>query len=124
MSLYEQLGGADAIDAVVEEFYRRVLADDRISAFFDGVDMSAQAAKQKAFITMALGGPNNYTGQDMAQGHAALVERGLDDSHVDAVIENLDAVLGDVGVGSDERATVKGALEGLRDAVLNRASCS
>lgn len=119
-SLYEKLGGGDAIDAAVEEFYRRMLADDRVSRFFDGVDMTVQAAKQKAFITMALGGPNNYSGQDMARGHAHLVEKGLDDSHVDVVIEQLDGVLADLGVGEDDRGTVRASLEGLRAAVLNR----
>ncbi|MEZ6196121.1 MAG: group 1 truncated hemoglobin [Planctomycetota bacterium] len=53
----------------VEEFYRRMLADERVARFFDGVDMTRQAAKQKAFIAMATGGPNNYTGKDMADGH-------------------------------------------------------
>ena len=38
-------------------FYRKVLADERISRFFDDVDMERQAAKQKAFLTMVTSGP-------------------------------------------------------------------
>jgi len=51
-TLYGRLGGAPAVDATVDIFYRKVLADTRINRFFDTVDMEAQAAKQKAFLTM------------------------------------------------------------------------
>ena len=76
MGLYEEIGGAAAVDAAVDIFYRKVLKDQRISRFFTGVDMAKQAAKQKAFLTMAFGGPNNYTGLDMRKGHAHLVKAG------------------------------------------------
>ena len=92
-SLYEQIGGDAAVNAAVDVFYRKVLSDDRINQFFEGVDMEKQAAKQKAFLTMAFGGPHNYTGKAMREGHAHLVERGLNDSHFDAVMENLGATL-------------------------------
>src|SRR5687767_4017886 len=86
-TLFNQLGGAAAVDAAVDIFYRKVLIDDRVSHFFDAVDMDRQRAKQKAFLTMAFGGPNNYAGRDLRTGHAHLVTMGLDDSHVNAVIE-------------------------------------
>ncbi|HFE39386.1 MAG TPA: group 1 truncated hemoglobin, partial [Gammaproteobacteria bacterium] len=90
-TLFEKIGGEPAVDAAVDIFYRKVLADDRINSFFEGVDMEKQAAKQKAFLTMAFGGPNNYTGEDMRKGHAHLVAKGLNASHFDAVIENIGA---------------------------------
>ncbi|HUV99502.1 MAG TPA: group 1 truncated hemoglobin, partial [Gallionella sp.] len=89
MSLYAEIGGEAAVNAAVDIFYRKVLKDDRIKRFFDGVDMDKQAAKQKAFLTMAFGGPHNYTGMDMRKGHAHLVKMGLNDSHFDAVVEDL-----------------------------------
>ena len=92
-TLYERIGGEPAVNAAVDIFYRKVLNDYRINRFFDGVDMEKQAAKQKAFLTMAFGGPHNYTGEDMRKGHAHLVKMGLDDSHFDAVVENLGATL-------------------------------
>lgn len=119
-SLFEQLGGVAAVDAAVDIFYRKVLSDDRINGFFDGVDMDKQAAKQKAFLTMAFGGPHNYTGLDMHRGHAHLVERGLNDSHVDAVIENLGATLKELGVKDELIARVAAIAESTRDDVLGR----
>lgn len=120
-TLYEKLGGSAAVDAAVDKFYRRVLADDRIAHFFDGVDMDKQAAKQKSFLTMAFGGPNNYTALDMKTGHAHLVERGLNDDHFNAVVENLGATLKDMGVGDDLIAEVAATAETTREDVLGRS---
>ena len=108
------------MDAAVDRFYRKVLADDRINAFFEGVDMDRQAAKQKAFLTMVFGGPNNYTGEDMRRGHAHLVARGLNDSHFDAVVENLGGTLRDMGVAEPLIQQVAALAETTRADVLGR----
>ena len=120
MSLYEKLGGADAVNAAVDIFYRKVLTDDRVSRFFEDVDMNKQVAKQKAFLTMVFGGPNSYTGLDMREGHKHLVAMGLDDSHVDAIIELLGGTLKELGVGDEEISQVAAIAESVRDDVLNR----
>ena len=57
-NLYERIGGQAAVDAAVDIFYRKVLTDNRVNEFFDGVDMEGQINKQKGFLTMAFGGPN------------------------------------------------------------------
>lgn len=119
-TLFDRLGGEAAVNAAVDIFYRKVLADDRISRFFEGVDMDKQAAKQKAFLTMAFGGPNNYTGEDMRKGHAHLVEQGLNDSHFDAVVENLGATLKELGVSDDLIGEVAAVAETTRNDVLGK----
>ena len=119
-TLYERLGGAAAIDQAVDIFYRKVLTDERINGFFDDVDMERQANKQKAFLTMVFGGPNQYTGQDMREGHRHLVARGLNDSHVDAVIEHLGSTLAELGADPADIAQVAAIANGARDDVLNR----
>lgn len=93
MSLYESLGGEAAVNAAVDIFYRKVLADDTISRFFDDVDMERQAAKQKAFLTYAFGGPNQYTGKAMRDAHAPLVAQGLNEEHFGAVARHLQETL-------------------------------
>ncbi len=119
-SVYERIGGDAAVNAAVDLFYRKVLADDRINGFFDGTDMEKQAAKQKAFLTMALGGPNNYTGEDMRKGHAHLVEKGLNDSHFDAVMEHLGATLKELGVPDDLIGEAAAIAESTRNDVLGK----
>lgn len=119
-SLYDRIGGDAAVNAAVDIFYRKVLADDRINDFFDGVDMDQQAAKQKAFLTFAFGGPNNYSGKDMRDGHAHLVQRGLNDTHFDAVMENLGATLKELNVPDELIAEAAAIAESTRNDVLGR----
>jgi hemoglobin len=119
-SIYERIGGEPAVNAAVDIFYRKVLSDYRINRFFDDVDMEKQAAKQKAFLTMAFGGPHNYTGEDMRKGHAHLVKMGLDDSHFDAVVENLGATLKELNVPQELINEVVAICETTRNDVLGR----
>lgn len=119
-SLYEQLGGEAAVDAAVDVFYRKVLTDDRVSHFFDDVDMDRQIAKQRSFLTMVFGGPVAYTGKDMRAGHAHLIERGLNDSHFDAVLELLAESLREVGAPENLIAQVAATAQSTRADVLNR----
>lgn len=120
-SLYEQIGGEAAVNAAVDIFYRKVLEDYRINRFFDHTDIEKQAAKQKAFLTMAFGGPNNYNGADMRQAHAHLVKKlGLDDSHFDAVMEQLGATLQELNVPQELIAQAAAIAESTRNDVLGR----
>jgi hemoglobin len=119
-TLFDKLGGEAAVNAAVDIFYRKVLADYRINRFFDNVDMEKQAAKQKAFLTMAFGGPHNYTGEDMRKGHEHLVKMGLDDSHFDAVMEHLIATVTELNAPQDLIDQVAAIAESTRNDVLGR----
>lgn len=119
-TLFERIGGTAAVKAAVDIFYDKVVADPRIAHFFEGVDMKAQRAKQLAFLIMAFGGPRAYSGVDMRRAHAQLVLNGLNDSHFDAVVENLAQTLVELGVGAAEIAEVGAIAESVRDDVLGR----
>lgn len=119
-TVYDQLGGAAAIDAAVDIFYRKVLSDDHIARFFEGIDMQDQAAKQRAFLTMVTGGPHHYSGRDMRKAHARLVGMGLDDSHFDHVVKHLGDTLAELGVSAALIGTVAGVAESTRADVLGR----
>jgi len=116
-TLYEKYGGEAAVTAVVEEFYKRNLSDDRVKHIWATTDMDKLKAHQNAFVSKALGGPDNYAGRDMREAHAHLA---LTDEHFDAVVENLSAAMSVCGVSDEDISTVCGLLEPLRDACLNR----
>ncbi len=116
-SLFDDLGGAGAIDAAVDIFYRKVLVDDRISHFFDTVDMASQHAKQKAFMTMAFGGPNHYSGKDMREAHKHM---NLTDEHFMAVAECLIATLQELSVPQEKIDEVVAVCLSVKDDVLNK----
>jgi hemoglobin len=119
-TLYERIGGEAAVNAAVDVFYRKVLEDYRINRFFGNADMEKQSAKQKAFFTMAFGGPNNYTGTDMRTAHARFVSMGLNDSHFDAVMENFTATLNELNVPADLIAEAVVIAESTRADVLGK----
>lgn len=116
MSLYEEIGGGEAIEAALEVFYEKVMDDPRVSVFFDGLDVGRIKRKQKAFLSMAFGGPKQYDGRTLRAAHHRAVESGLNEpvyevfmGHFRSTLEELDvpeAKIGEImaiaGTGRDD----------------------
>ncbi|RBP46455.1 truncated hemoglobin YjbI [Roseimicrobium gellanilyticum] len=117
-SLYQKLGGKAAIDAAVELFYVKVLADKRVNYFFEDINMNKQKRKQKEFLSAALGGPIPYVGKDLRSAHESL--GGLNDTHFDAIAEHLQATLTELKVDPQLIGQAMAIVGSTRDAVLNR----
>jgi hemoglobin len=58
MTLFEKLGGEQAVSAVVDKFYELMLQDSRVSHFYQGINLGLLKCRQKQFITLVTGGPN------------------------------------------------------------------
>jgi len=120
-SLYERIGGEAAVNAAVDLFYEKVLADPLLIPFFEGTDMVRQRGHQKLFLTFAFGGAPGYPGRSMREGHAHLVkEKGMSDIHFDAVMGHLGAALTELSVPADLIAEAAAIAESTRNDVLNR----
>lgn len=117
-SLYEEAGGAPAVDVAVGAFYRKVLTDPAINHFFDGVDRKRLNAKQKAFLSTIMGGPGAYDGTDMRAAHAHLVKRGMTDAHFDTLVRHLTDTLAELRFPAAAATKVLAAVAGLRNDVL------
>jgi hemoglobin len=89
-TIYEQIGGHEALETVVGDFYDRVLADPELAGFFTGTNMSRLKGKQVEFFAAALGGPEPYTGAPMRQVHQG---RGITMHHFELVAKHLAAAL-------------------------------
>ncbi len=72
------------------------------------------------FLTMAFGGPNNYTGKDMRSAHSKLVSAGLNDRHFDAVMEHLGATLKELKVPQNLIEEAAAIAESTRKDVLGK----
>jgi len=118
-SIYQRIGGEAAVNAAVDIFYRKVLQDEKINGYFDDTDMDAQREKQKAFLNMVFGGPNEYTGKDLRTAHAKLVEQGMNGSHFDAVAGHLRETLNELGVPENLVGEIMATAASTRDEVLN-----
>lgn len=114
--LYERIGGEEAIEAAVEEFYDRVLADDRLAPFFDDADLGSLKAHQRAFLATATGGPAEYDGEEMEAAHAHL---DVADDDFDRVATHLAETLSDLGVAEADVTAVGEVVESLRDDIVS-----
>jgi hemoglobin len=99
-SLYERLGGHEAIVAVVDDFVARIAADKRINHFFAKSDATRVKAKLVEQICAGAGGPCTYTGRDMKSVHAG---RGIGEKDWDAMIQDLEKTLAKFKVPRRER---------------------
>ena len=68
-SLYERLGGADAINAVVEGMYVKIFADPDLEDFFRKTNKDRQKEMQRQFLTYLTGGAAEYHGKSMKEAH-------------------------------------------------------
>ena len=117
-TLFEKIGGMPTVDAAVEIFYTKVLADEDIAPFFRWTHMKEQNAKQKAFLSYAFGGPAQYSGKGMRDAHAHLVERGLIEKHFDLVLKYLRETLRDLGIEDESINAVMSIAESAKEDVL------
>jgi hemoglobin len=95
--MYATLGGRRVFEAAVEDFYRRVVDDEALQRYFDGIDLKRLKAHQQSFLAMALGGPRAYVGRTMAAAHGGLA---ITDEAFDRVLDHLVGTLHGLGVDS------------------------
>ena len=113
-SLYERLGGYDAIRAVVNNLLPRLQADAVLGRFWqnrgvDGIEREKQLLVD--FLCAQAGGPMYYTGRDMVLSH-----RGMKVSERDwtTFIAHLNATLDAFNVPQAERADVVAFIQSTR----------
>ena len=119
MSIYEEIGGAPAIEAVVERIYERLAADSEVSHFFQNMEMRRLKLHQAAFLTQALGGPARYAGAAMDRAHAHLR---IEQRHFDVVAGHVVGTLQDLSVPEHLITAVVGTLAPFAPQVVNTPS--
>ena len=114
-SLYDRLGGAPAITAVVADFVGNTTTDPRIMDRFFNVDAENLKAKLVELVSMAAGGPVKYTGKSMEDAHAGM---DLVDDDFNALVEDLVKSLDKFKVPEKEKGEVLGALGPLKPTMV------
>ena len=115
-SIYHQIGGEPVLNAAVDLFYEKVLADKRIKQFFDGTDMSRLRETQKQFLMYALGGPIMYSGKEIRKAHRHL---DLTEEHFEAVQQHFEDTLRELKIKNELIEAVLGITASHHDDVLN-----
>ncbi len=119
-TLFETIGGRLKINAAVESFYKRVIADESLRPFFEGVGLEHLRGRQSMFLAMLLGGKTVYTGKDIRDAHEHARMKGMDQSHFEKFLHHFRAALEEVGVQSDKLEQIIKLLNHSRGAVLDQ----
>jgi hemoglobin len=110
-TLYERLGGNDAITAVVDNFVARCAADERINGKFARTDIGRLKRMLADQICEASGGPCLYQGRNMRETHDGMA---VTAGEFDALVEDLVATLNQFSVPKAEQDELLGLLGPMR----------
>lgn len=94
-TLYERLGGAPAIHAVVEGMYVGIFNDPDLADFFRKTDKEHQKQMQEKFLTYATGGSPSWEGKSMKDAHQG---RGITGKDFDKVAGYVVGAMKDLSV--------------------------
>ena len=114
-SLYDRLGGAAAVTAVVDDFVGRCAADSRINGKFARTDIPRLKAMLVEQVSAATGGPVQYTGRSMAETHRGM---GVTGGEFEALVEDLLATLNQFNVPGSLQTELIGILAPIRADVV------
>jgi hemoglobin len=114
-TLYERVGGPEAVDAMVGAFYRRVFADPVLRPFFESVDKDKLVRMQQELFTAALGGPPATSPMHLRDAHAG---HGIEARHLGMFTEHLVETLRDLELPRDEADAVIARIAVYSDDVL------
>jgi hemoglobin len=133
--LFERLGGRGGIDSIVEDFVVRAMADPRVNWERKGVtrggvlgigarsaewkpsDANVAKLKEhlKQFLTLASGGPSEYTGRDIEEVHAGM---NINNAEFDATVGDLKATLDALGIAIGEQKELLAIFESTRPQIV------
>jgi hemoglobin len=116
-SLYDRLGGYNAISAVVDDFVANVAADKRINKFFAKANVPRLKARLTDQLCQASGGPCVYTGADMKTAHAGM---GIRNKDFDALVRDLVKSLNKFKVPAAEQKEIASVLLPMRKDIVTR----
>jgi hemoglobin len=110
-TLYDRLGGGDAINALTESWVARVGGDDRANGKFARTDIERLMKELVDQLCEATGGPCTYTGRSMLETHAGMK---VTAGEFDVVMQHLDATLDELNIPKTEHDELVGLLRPMR----------
>jgi len=119
-SLYQRLGGYDALAAVTDDFIGRLATNKQLTRFFGGLSDDSKGKLRQHVVDLlcqTTGGPCIYTGRDMKTSHKGL---GITDADWEAAVKDLNGTLDKFKVPKPERDEVLAAISGLKKDIVEK----
>lgn len=118
-TLYEKIGGEPTIDKLITTFYQYVMADPMLLPFFENTTIEKLQSMQKAFFTIALGGPEPDLKISLYEAHRG---RGIERKHLTRFTDHLMETLQEIGVEEESATKVYQRISTYSDEVLGDTS--
>lgn len=115
-SLYQRLGGAPRIAAIMDEAVDRHAANPLIAPRFRDKDLPRLKLLATQLFSAGTGGPQQYEGRDMRTAHAGM---NISEQELVAAIDDIVAAMAGQGIGAAETHEVVGILYSLKGEVLH-----
>ena len=119
-SLYERVGGYNALAAVVDDFIGRLVADKQFEKFFIGQSTDSKKRIRQHVLDQfcaATGGPCIYTGRDMKTTHAGL---GITNADWDVAAKHLTESLDKFKVPEKEKGEILAFVTSLKKDIVEK----
>jgi hemoglobin len=119
-SLYERVGGYNALAAVVDDFIVRLVSDKQFEKFFIGQSNDSKKRIRQHILDQfcaATGGPCVYTGREMKTSHAGL---GITNAEWDAAAKHLVASLDKFKVPEKEKGEILAFVTSLKKDIVEK----
>jgi hemoglobin len=119
-TLYERLGGYDAISKVVEDFENRLFVDPKVGKYFVGMGTDTRQQfiqKTKNLVCNVTGGPCKVISRSAKTTHAGL---GITDDEFDVVVGHLAEALDKYKVPAAEHKELMAIVETLRKDIVEK----
>lgn len=136
LTLFERLGGESGVNAIVDDFTQRALADPRVNWERKGVKRSGFLGRNESvawsaneqnvgtlkqhlvqFLALATGGPAKYDGKEMAAAHTGMR---ITNAEFDAAVGDLKASLDKLQVGTKEQKELLAVIESTRPQIVTQ----
>jgi len=119
-SLYERVGGYNALAAVVDDFIVRLVTDKQFEKFFSGASNDSKKRIRQHILDQfcaATGGPCVYMGREMKTSHAGL---GITNAEWDAAAKHLVASLDKFKVPEKEKGEILAFVTSLKKDIVEK----
>ena len=118
-SLFDQVGGAEVVEKVVNRFYDRVVNDEQLGKFFENASVDRIKSMQRQLFGVALGGPLTYQGRPLNEVHKGM---GITRDDLSLYIEHLVETLSEMEIAPESANQFVARIATYADEVLGEST--
>lgn len=120
-SIYERIGGEEILSKIVEGFFKSLVADPLLQAFFKSVSIPTLKEKFQKYLVAGFGGPNHYIWKDLKTAHMSLA---IQETHFNAFAKHFITQLSINKVDAGVQAEINSIIQQLKEDIIDERSKS